>query len=102
MLQVNIFKIFPRVACRRRNWELLLCFLIKGITGDVCLRYFAITKKCLKLSVWDFPSKEDIQTIQSKFIFMGHCKPNEVTKRGKKAEVESEVEKTARIYKYIK
>ena len=33
---------------------------------------------------------------------MGHCKPNEVTKRGKKAEVESEVEKTARIYKYIK
>ena len=55
-----------------------------------------------KCGVWDFPSKEYIQTIQSKFIFMGHCKPNEVTKRGKKAEVESEVEKTARIYKYIK
>ena len=102
--QVNIFKTWQpfylisyrnctpqRVACRR-NWELLLCFLMKGVTGAICLRYLAKKKKCLKLSLSkSIPCGTNVlhviflaNKIFKPFIFIGHCKPKEVPKCSKK------------------
>ena len=101
---VNIFKTWQpfylisyrnctpqRVACRR-NWELLLCFLMKGVTGAICLRYLAMKKKCLKLSMSkSIPCGTNVlhviflaNKIFKPFIFIGHCKPKEVPKCSKK------------------
>ena len=53
---------------------------------------------CKKCEAWDFPSKEDQQIIESKFVFMGPCKPQELTKVGHFFDDE----KASLLYKYIK
>ena len=54
-----------------------------------------LRKKC---EAWDFPSKEDQQIIELKFVFMGPCKPQELRKVGHFFDDE----KASLLYKYIK
>ena len=33
---------------------------------------------------WDFPKVDDIQVVETKYIFIGPCTPSEITKKGYK------------------
>ena len=97
LVEEEIDKYFCVYFDEGRYWGHLLKVFTYDEENDSAERV-EIKFLCKRCEAWDFPSKEDQQIIESKFAFMGLCKPQELMQAG----YFFDDEKASLLYKYIK